>query len=83
MQEIICQAHMAGQMDAGCREPSWSNAHAYYSKNVVCSHSTDVQQLQAKITALVNNHCEIYGATLRSAAVSLLIDKLRQLSAMQ
>lgn len=34
MQEIICQAHMAGQMDAGCKEPSWSNALAYYLKNV-------------------------------------------------
>ena len=28
--EKICQAHMAGQLDAGCKEPSWSNAHAYY-----------------------------------------------------
>jgi hypothetical protein len=32
-EEEICQAHMAGQMDAGCKEPSWSNALAYYFKN--------------------------------------------------
>jgi hypothetical protein len=31
MKEIICQAHMAGQIDAGCKEPSWSNAHAYFT----------------------------------------------------
>lgn len=26
----ICKAHMAGQRDAGCLHPSWSNALAYY-----------------------------------------------------
>jgi DNA-directed RNA polymerase subunit RPC12/RpoP len=31
MQEEICQAHMAGQMDAGVRDPSWSNALAYFN----------------------------------------------------
>ncbi len=34
IKEIVCQAHMAGQMDAGCKEPSWSEAHAYYVNNV-------------------------------------------------
>ena len=28
--EKICQAHIAGQRDAGCKEPSWSNAYSYY-----------------------------------------------------
>jgi len=32
MREEICQAHMAGQFDAGCKSPSWSNAHAYFTK---------------------------------------------------
>jgi hypothetical protein len=30
--EMICQAHMAGQKDAGCNAPSWSNAFAYYKQ---------------------------------------------------
>jgi hypothetical protein len=28
--EAVEQAHMAGQMDAGCRHPSYSNARAYF-----------------------------------------------------
>lgn len=27
--EAVEQAHMAGQMDAGCKHPSYSNARAY------------------------------------------------------
>ena len=33
--EIICQAHMAGQMSAGCKEPSWSEAHSYLMKEEI------------------------------------------------
>ena len=29
-QEEICRAHMAGQFDAGCKYPSWSNAFSYF-----------------------------------------------------
>ena len=28
--EAVEQAHMAGQMDAGCKHPGYSNARAYF-----------------------------------------------------
>jgi len=31
VKEVVCQAHMAGQLNAGCAEPSWSEAHAHYT----------------------------------------------------
>jgi len=31
MKERVCQAHMSGQRDAGCKSPSWSTAFAYYT----------------------------------------------------
>jgi len=83
MREEICQAHMAGQMDAGCKEPSWSNAHAYFSTVEEKFNSMPLanQQLKAEIAALVNNFCDVYSGCLRSEAVSHLVAKLRQLSA--
>ena len=37
--ERLCQAHMKGQFDAGCKEPSYSNARADCTESVkeVCS----------------------------------------------
>ena len=43
--------------------------------------SNSLQQLKAEIAALVNNFCEMYSGCLRSEAVSRLLEKLRQLSA--
>jgi len=31
VKEVVCQAHMAGQLNAGCAEPSWSEAHTHYT----------------------------------------------------
>jgi hypothetical protein len=30
--EAVEQAHMAGQMNAGCKEPGYSNARAYFDQ---------------------------------------------------
>jgi len=45
------------------------------------AQSTDVQQLKAKIASLVAEFCELYDRGLSNEAVSLLLTKLRQLSA--
>jgi len=44
MQELICQAHMAGQKDAGCSHPSWSNALAYFLKLESENLSKDIEE---------------------------------------
>jgi len=47
MQEIICQAHMAGQHNQSGCDPSWSEALAYYKS--LEKKLTALQQLKAKI----------------------------------
>lgn len=31
LEELLTEAHMSGQSSAGCRNPSWSSAYAYFS----------------------------------------------------
>ena len=65
IQEEICQAHMAGQMDAGCTHPSWSNASAYFKSVEEKFNSLD--HIKTEITVILNRydlmisnpHCEI------------------------
>lgn len=44
---------------------------------------TNTQQLQAEIRALVAEFCDLYDGDLSNEAVSLLLTKLRELSAVQ
>ena len=37
--EAVEQAHMAGQMDAGCRHPGYSNARAYFDSTHNAPHA--------------------------------------------
>lgn len=51
------------------------------AQNAVESAQHSLQQLKAKIRALVTEFCDIYDGGLSNEAVSLLLTKMRELSA--
>lgn len=61
MQEKICQAHMAGQMDAGVRDPSWSNAFAYYLRNMTTAPSASPNTGSPKLPLMSEVEVHIHG----------------------
>ena len=53
LQEIVCQAHMAGQHDQGGIDPSWSEAFTYWISEVKPKLTSDNSDYEAELDKLL------------------------------
>ena len=71
LQELVCQAHMAGQKNQGHCDPSWSEAHAYWSS------LDEVNMLDDNLNKFINKMKDSYNSdntkyVMACAAMELL-----------
>ena len=74
--EAVEQAHMAGQTDAGCRHPGYSNARAYFDQMFCNTWRMTMKEYQFILPTWIDVHADSVDEAVKTLNASLhLLDE--------